>query len=234
MAGILRILFLGATIALLATAGTSPAQAGPWTVPSGAGDHFTYSNGRDLQGRFGEPTVTDGTFSFPQISFGVSASGGSSASLTDTVSFDVQALSGWRFGQVRVVALGSYAVSGSPSANSANVDAMFTVTENTGLIRQWQGIWAPNPDMPVTGGSGSWSGLDVLDLTWPDPLPSTSLHIELRHDLLAVSGISGSAVINLLTGGSGLTIGITTVEVPEPSALVLLLLGGWTVCQRRR
>ncbi|MFH0983888.1 MAG: hypothetical protein V2A79_20430 [Planctomycetota bacterium] len=233
-----RCLFLGAAVASTAWVAVSTAYATPWTQPSGPGTHFAYSNGGDLYGWFGDPEVVGGIFSFSPTDFQASASGEDTMTLADTLSFDVQADPGWRFGLVRVEALGNYALTGT-GANSVEVTQLLTVTEN-GVVdpRQWQGEWFADLDMPVTEGSGFWRGYDALDLGIPEPWAHEALHFEFSTDLLAISSAGGSAMIDLLPLASPpappLTISITMHEIPEPSSLAFLVLGGSVLLRRWR
>ncbi|MFH0980506.1 MAG: hypothetical protein V2A79_03080 [Planctomycetota bacterium] len=204
---------LGLAVVLSAGMALSSAYADFWAQPSGVGEHFTYSDGGDLYGHFGEPSVEGGTFSFPFVNLQAIATGGGTNSASDAVYFDLQADPGWAFGLIRVTAVGEYTVTGPGS--SASVDAILTVSENVHSDpREWLGEWAPDPEMPITGGSDVWLGLDVMDLSIPIPRPADSVHFELRFDLLAVSGPGGGAEIGFQPG-SGLVIAICTSEAPE-------------------
>ena len=211
------------------------AAAGPWTHPSGTGTNFSYSGGRDVAGLFGEPTASDGKITFPTTTLGVSSSGGGSASRTDTVSFDVHVNAGWQLASIQVLAVGTYAVSGNPTLNSASADFALAVSETDADPQEWPGEWAPNPEMPVNGGSGDWYsyGLAAIDLSGASPPPADSVHIELTGHLTAISAIAGTALINI-NPGTGLEINVNTVPIPEPSTLSLLTTAGWFGFRRRR
>ena len=117
---------IGGIIALICSGN---ALAGPWTIPDGETAQFFYSNGGDVEGRFGDPNVVGNLFVF-QTSFLANASEGSSQTFGDTVSFDVLAKPGLFFDTIAVSAGGSYTVTGNPLQNSADVDALLSLDEN--------------------------------------------------------------------------------------------------------
>ncbi len=236
MTGIRCNSFLKAAVTSTVLLATSLAYAGPG---SGNGEHFTYSNYSDPSGLFGPPTVgACGIFYFFGLGFNVDTAA-PPGQKTGTVSFDVQAESGWLFGLLDVWAEGMFTVDGSlEDGNYAQVDAEFAVTELDGLGREWRQELAMTPDLPFTeddevATGGLWSGEREYDLTEPSPPVSTQLHIELAMDVLAEASAGGSASVAFMPG-SGLLITIGTVPVPEPNSLSLLALGGWAVLRRRR
>ena len=49
--------------------GASVAMAGSWTNPTGTAQDFSYTNGGDVNGRFGDPEVIGNLMSFPYVTF---------------------------------------------------------------------------------------------------------------------------------------------------------------------
>ncbi len=234
MTAILRNRFLGAAITSTILLATSLAYAGSG---SRNGEHFTYSNYSDPSGFFGpEGLLPTGVFYFQWLDFNVDTAVENPDQQTGTVSFDVEADSGWSFGLLNVWAEGTFAVDGSvEQGNYARVDAEFAVTELDGLEREWRDELIMTPNLPFTeddeaATGGFWSGEREYDLTVP-PDVSTQLHIELAMDVIAETGGGGSASVDFMPG-SGLLMTIGTV--PEPNSLSLLALGGWAALRRRR
>lgn len=203
--------------------------AAPWTNPSGAANSFTYANGQDLNGLFGDPVVTGDSFHFPNLDFTAGAAGGTIQSKNDVVSFDIIPNPGLSFGLIRVTAFGSYAVTGPSGENRVDLDAEMRFTENGGLGRTFTGPMVTNPSFPQTSGSGDWSGLSAVDMTFKTPPPHGNLHFEFQGDVLAVSGPGGTAEINM-----ALQDGLTFEFVPEPTSLSILLTGAAALVLRRR
>lgn len=216
-----------ATVAVLACA--TAAWAGPWANPAGAGDDFTYANGGDVNGLFGEPFVAGNTFFFANANFQVNASNGGQQTQSDMTFFDVMVNPGLFFSEMSVTAFGSYTVVGEGSY--VDLDSGLSLTENVGLLRNWTGPLSTSPTFPVaTPSSGIWSGQALVDVTFEFPSPADSIHVELSSLIDAVAGAIGSSEINVQYEDLTITFGI----VPEPASLVLLGLGGLSLLRRRR
>ena len=115
--------FVGMVAAIMLT--TSPAFGGAWAIPSGNTDSlggdlsFSYSNGGDINGLFNDPFIFGDAFFFT-TSFTAGAANGASASQADTLSVDILADPGLKFGSVSVQASGSYSIDGTSHACLAN------------------------------------------------------------------------------------------------------------------
>ncbi|MFQ5411449.1 MAG: PEP-CTERM sorting domain-containing protein [Phycisphaerae bacterium] len=214
----------------------SPALAGPWTSPSGNQDSFgnpldfTYSNGGDINGFFGDPLLIGNEFFF-STGFAVNASNGGTSQQTDTVSFDVLANPGLAFSSIMVTAFGSYAIT---TEGSVDVVADLSMSENPGagsLERTFTGSLNTDVAFPInTPGSGVWNGDAAVNVEFVFPSPHNDIHISLFNDVIAIAGPQGSAAINIQF--QDLMIGF--VVVPEPASLALLTLGGGLLLIRRR
>jgi hypothetical protein len=217
-----------------AVAWAPPGGASSWLIPAGSAEHFSYANGRDLNGFFGEPVVSEDTFTFPEFHFVAAASDGSSANRLDTLSVDLTANSGWGFGLLRVTAFGNYATSGDPGQNYVDIEAAVSYEELASSGRRWEAPLVTSPSFPTAGGAGAWSGLAVIDLSFEDLPPGEALHLEYTNGLIAVSGPAGSAFIHCHgeeAGGFELNIGM--VPIPEPGSVALLSIGAVLMISRR-
>ncbi len=223
------VVFAALCIALVGRASVS--HAGSWSIPAGQADHFSYSNGGDLNGLFGDPVISGDSFFFPGIDFVATAADGSTDLQMDTVSFDVVANPGLRFGLMRVTLWGDYAVSGDPLFQSADVDALLTWDENVPPQRHWEGPAFTTPTMPVHGGAGEWSGLAVIDPSFLGQEVS-SLHVEFGVEMMVVSAPGGTSEIRLLTPPEGFD--LTFTLIPEPTSFSFFGVGILVVGRRLR
>jgi hypothetical protein len=222
-----KVLIRGAVAALAMMA--VPAFAGPWSNPAGASDSFSYANGGDINGNFGDPFVSADTFFFINANFQVNAANGTTDSESDTVSFDVTADPGLVFSLIRVTAFGSYAATG-PGQNSVDIDGSLSLTENGGLNRNWIGPLNTNPTFPKSDEQGGWSGLAVVDITFEFPVPHNELHVAMANDVVAITGTGGSAEMNVQFQD----LKIEFIVIPEPASLSVLALGALALVRRRR
>jgi hypothetical protein len=125
----------------------SAALAGAWSNPSGTAQDFSYSNGRDLNGRFGDPEVIENIMSFPNVIFQAnSPANGAPAIDGDTVSWDMQCNPGYVLNYVKVWAFGSYTLTGVGS--SVDADMSVAITEIQAPNRQWQDSLTSAPAFP--------------------------------------------------------------------------------------
>jgi hypothetical protein len=241
-----KVLVCGA-LASMATFGATSAFGGPWSSPGGAADSFTYANGGDINGFFGEPYVSPpgsapesaDTFFFIGSNFQVQGANGTSESQFDEVSVDVFANPGLYFNLIRVYATGSYNATG-PGENSVDIDAALMLTElgandtyDGGLGddgRSWTGNLDTSPEFPKSDANGEWSGLASVDITFEFPIPDDALHISMSNNVLAITGVGGSAQMNVQYQDLRIEFGV----VPEPASLALLAVGGIALMRRRR
>lgn len=223
-----RIGACAAVIALLLI--SAPAFAGDWSTPGGATASFTYSNGGDINGLFGEPYVDAGsdTFFFVGSNFQANASDGATVGQNDTMSVDIQANPMLQFSSMTITAFGDYAVTGVGS--SVDFDSMLGMTELGGLGRSFVDELETVPAFPLTSGSGSWDGWATVDVTFVFPVPHDHINISLTNDLLAISAPGGGAQVNVQYED----LAISFVMIPEPATLSLLAVGTLALIRRRR
>ena len=237
----LTILAVGAALVMWA----SPAFAGVWTTSGGSTDtfggalSFTYSNGGDINGFFGEPFIFGDAFFFTASSFSVNAMNGATDSQTDTVSFDILADPGLQFSSITVTANGSFAIT---DEGSVDVDAGLSMKENPGgpvsppreflgALDTFEADGVTPLAFPITTpSSGLWNGNALVDVTFVFPTPHNDIHIELTNDVLAIAGPMGTAEVNVAF--EDLSIEFTVI--PEPATLALLASGALLLVGRRR
>lgn len=228
-----RLLVCG-MVAAAAMALAPAAQAGVWGVPSGSAQDFSYSNGQDINGLFGDPFIAGNQMFFLGTNFQANATAGTSDSVSDTVSFDIDINPGLVLSYVTVTAFGSYSVTGDGS--SVSVSADLSIDELGGMSRSWNGSLLTDPvAFPVVSSgpslTGAWSGVADVDVSFLIPQAHDLLHIEMENVLsaLAVAG-TGAAEIN----EQFQDIKFDFVFIPEPATLALLGLGGLVLLRRRR
>lgn len=225
-----------AVIGVLAT-GVAPAFAGQWVAgggrvgASGNADNFSWTDGKDDNGRFGSPFLVGDTFLFT-TSFLAESAGDQTVNDEDTVYVDLLANSGMKFSGMTVTAFGSYNITGP---GGVDVTANLSASENDGLMRSWNGPLATTPLFPIEIVSGStngnWDGSSVIDIESIFPEPSDNIHIEMHNNVIAFSSGTGSASIN----AQFQDLAIEFTLVPEPACLALVAMGGLMLaCRRRR
>lgn len=217
-----------AVVALLVVA--APAFAGDWATPGGATSSFTYSNGGDVNGLFGEPFVDAGTdtFFFVGSQFQANASNGATVDRNDTMSVDILANPSLQFSSMTITAFGDYSVTGAGS--SVNIDSTLGMTELGGAGRTWSDELATSPAFPLTSGSGLWNGSATVDVTFVFPTPHDHLNVSLTNSLLAISAPGGGAQLNVQYED----LAISFTLIPEPATLSLLAFGALALIRRRR
>ena len=208
---------------VLVLASTSAAHARTsWLIPEGDADSFHYSNGHDENGRFGNPTVTGDTLTFPGSTWSVNATAGMSVEEFDTLMFDLQVNDGLSLlstGQILVYGL--YNTSGTGSL----VDAQLTLSikELGGLERTFTANLASTPTFPVvntgTPETNGWVGMVGLELPYDQPLIHNELRVELTNTIRAKVRDGGEASISETYPELALSFHFT----PEPTTLSLLI-----------
>lgn len=218
------------TIAAAIAATASLAGAAVWSQPSGSTANFTYSNGHDTNGLFGNPTVFATGFSFTPENFIAKSSGGSTANAlaTDYLTVDVTATpASGGIGSVNLGEVGDYSIF---NGGGVFVQAYLLIQDlDTG--KSYSKLITPTPSMPQLGAagtanSGAWSGDLSIDFGNDNP---QRIRIVLNNILQAFSNAGGTALIQkkAVTDPDGDGPGIAIIpfnenNLPEPTTLVAL------------
>jgi hypothetical protein len=228
--------------ALAGSLTATAAFAGAWAAPGGSSASFTYANGQDINGLFGEPFVdtANDTFYFVESAFQVNAANGSTDTQFDEVSLDVFANPGLTFSLMRVTANGSYNAGGGGSTNEVDLQAMLNMTElgpNNAYDggagddgRQFSGGLVTTPGFPKSNEAGSWSGLANVDVTVEFPIPDDAIHVSISNNVIAITTAGGTAELDVQYSD----LKIEFQLIPEPASLSLMAVGALALLRRRR
>lgn len=216
---------LAAIIVLGGAAGVANAFV-PWSNPNGSAAFFNWQNGGSDNGLYGDPVLVNGnTFVLSPSNFRATSANGAPAAIGDRLVVEILANPGLEITGISITEFGDYGVFGNGSV-SASGNLRLTDMNNLNPVRTTNLSFTPS--MPITSGSGGWSGDGAIDLT-PDFPAWTMLRLELTDDLLALSSPGGVSFIEKKVIGAGIAITV----IPEPSALALLALGGLAALRRR-
>jgi len=244
----LRKALVCAAAAAVAMLGAAPAVAGPWSQPGGVGQgtgssmSFTFANGQDLNGLFGEPFLdsANDTFYFFESAFQVTSQNGGTTAQYDEVSMDVFANPGLTFSLMRVTANGSYNSGGGGTTNEVDLDGLLTMTElgpnesfDGGVGddgRQFSGDLVTTPGFPKSNEAGTWSGAAFADVMVEFPVPDDSIHVSISNNVIAITTAGGTAELDVQYQD----LKIEFQLIPEPASLSLLAVGALALLRRRR
>lgn len=223
-----RYATLVGTAALLMAA--SGVQAALWTNSNGATSNFTWTNGQNDNGLFGDPTVEPTGFTFAPNNFIASSSNGSgeNAIKSDRLEVTVTAtpasggIKGVNFGE-----LGDYTIfNGGGVFVHAYVLVQILDPGWTGVSNYSSILTSTTPAMPVFGGAGQavngeWTG--EASVTF-DGKVAQKIRIVLNNVLQAVSNPGGTALIQkkLVDDPNGPGPGIEIIPVPEPTSIAAI------------
>lgn len=205
-------------------------NAAVWAPAAGADptSHYTYSNGKDIKGLFGNPVVGANKFVFSPSKF-IDNSSDANASATDTVSVDIKAGTGRYFQKVVFEILGDYSLLGNskvtPSALAkvTNLDTAEVVNANLVFV----------PASPISTTTSADGNIDIIGAGYLTGLPTTwtNIHVDLSATATA-TGLSGGT--SLIEYKEASISPITVAVVPEPVGASMLMLGAGALLLRRR
>jgi hypothetical protein len=213
--------------AMLAVGGVGVAEGFvPWSNANGSAAFFNWQNGGSDNGLYGDPVLVNGnTFVLSPSNFRATSANGAPAAVGDRLVVEILANPGLEITGISITEFGDFGVFGNGSVTSTGV-LQATDLNNVNPVRSAN--LAHNPAMPITAGTGEWTGAGALDLTVDFPA-WTMLRLELTDNLLALSSPGGVSFIEKKVVGAGIAITV----IPEPSALALLALGGLAALRRR-
>lgn len=197
-----------------------------WSNSSGSGDFFTWENGRSDNGLYGDPVLVGGnTFVFTPTNFRAEASDDQTVIVSDRLTVDLIADPGFFISGIVISEAGDYTIVGTGSVEATG---SFSLTNlDTNEVRNTDIAFVP--DMPITSGSGVWTGEGEVDLSNEFP-QWTRLTLTLENDLISIAGPNSTAIIAKKVVGAGVAITI----IPEPATVLLLGAGVAGVLRRRR
>jgi hypothetical protein len=197
---------------------------------------FDYWNGGDINGLYGDPSLSYNpttkqlTLIFTPGNFAASSTDGvgDPVQTTDTLHADIMITSpSLKLDSFQVTEGGSYSIIGA--GGTVDDSANFDVTNLSGSdhINPVLGASTSDPlsfnlDNPI---SGFWTS----DVSVDASSRPNYFRIELSNLLTATSNVGGTASISKL----GSQIEVTMTFVPEPATIALLSLGLLTVLRRR-
>ena len=204
----------------------SAAQAAtiPWSNPSGATSTFTWANGGNDTNLFGSPTVIGNSFVFFPSNFKAQSSNGVADQKSDRLEVDIVAKPGFTLQGLNVQEFGDYGILGTGSVQAFG--SIFATNLLNATIQA--DSLHTTPAMPITAGSGQWSGTETIDYTAQGV---TAIHIVLDNVLQANSGANSTAFIEKKVADIGIKI---EVIVPEPASLGLLAFAAPLFIRRRK
>jgi len=240
-----RLLAMGIVAASLA--GVQSAFAGAWSNSNGASafGHFTWSDGEDQAGLFGDPIYSFDVveqhheFSFIFGSFSVSDDDNTdllAASISDTLSWNMHLGQDFHLESLQIIISGTYAVSGATSEVNLIGDLSATEIATQGSEPGPRSTSSDffNDNFPLDGTEtepdGSYTSIAEIQIPIDTPLWDNDLHISFENMLTAFAEAGGNASITQEFQEFEMTI----VLIPEPATLGLIGLGAIALLRRRR
>lgn len=223
--GLFVVVGLAGVLALPAMA----APARPWANSSGSATNWTWANGGDDNGLFGDPVLIGGdTFVFFPSNFRAESQGAGEVRTDDRIEVQIFANAGLALAQVIVTEYGDYSITGA--SGQVDVIATLDLTEIGGSGRS-ASAGLSSPQLPTASGSGNWDATAAIDLNFEVPL-WTAFTLELTDELIAIAGAGTTASIEKTLAGAA--VGVTIIPEPATMALVVLGLAGLSARRRRK
>jgi hypothetical protein len=210
----------------VATLGAFTASAAVvWSTPSGSTPYFDYANGQSDNGLFGSPNIAGNTFAFFPSSFVAQSSNGSSANVSDRLSFTLYAKPGQTISGIKITEAGDYSILGTGTVNAQG--ALFVTNLNQFAFQS--DTLHTTPTFPLGTNSftsGLWGGYSQVTL----PNGWTKVQVVMNNILQTQAGANSSAEIDKKVVGAEV---LVSVIVPEPGTIGLLTIGGAMFLLRR-
>jgi hypothetical protein len=217
-------------IASFAWQPTARAVPVPWTNANGSSPgFFSWQNGSNDVGLFGDPVpVGNSLVFFPSNFFSSSNAGNIPPATHDKINVDILAEGNQNITQINIIEVGDYQINGTGPNTSVNASGTLVVTPLIFSNGSFQvAPLATNPAMPVTSGSGPWTGNASVSYTVANGVKK--IHLTLDNILQARSDPNTSTFIE-----KKLTQGIIIEIIPEPGTIGLLLCGAPLLLRRKR
>jgi hypothetical protein len=221
---------VGAALWLILNGFCSTHAAVPWNNPSGnSPGFFSWENGQNETGLFGDPIAVGNALSFFPVGFTAQSTGGGSTQLSDKLSVDLTCP--FRLAGIYAFSVGDFSILGSGTNTLVTAAGTLTVTPITFNPSQPPGTKTDtlhtNPAMPRLSGSGPWQGIAATDFLFASNV--TKVHIELESLVRASSDPNTTAFIE-----SKLAEPLTIVFIPEPATVAVLMCGALLILRPRR
>ena len=149
-----------AMTALLAAASASFGAA--WTTPAGSNSSFSYTNGHDGNGLFGDGSANTGGFNFSPTTYVATSSNGVFAIVNDEVSVEVFAAPGKTITGVSAHLLGDFTIFGTGGANKLNAPLTIINYSDSNAVAATPIVYTGLPVTTTTSANG------ILRRQWVD------------------------------------------------------------------